>query len=160
MATIDKLLRNTTASNIFIPDTGVSLLANSTYNITEPELLLWVASLAVLPYIISGDIVVNDGILDYSSADGIRALQYPDRLTVQKDGVGVTRVAEEINFTGNVSVVDNGDGKATVAVGSTELLREVTIQIHPFGNINIESNLLFEADIVNDTVRLLTEETI
>lgn len=159
---MNKIIRNTTGSNIFIKDTGINILANSSYDITEPELLLWVASTDVLPYIDIGDLVINNGTIDLPAYEGVRFLQYPDRVTIQKDALDVTRVTTEINFTGNVTVTNSNSGTANVHINETAALtpslREVTAVLYPFGYINTKSGLLFEADPVNDTILFLKEE--
>jgi hypothetical protein len=114
-----KILKNTTASDIFILDTGINLKASSSYEITQSEFLLWVASLDIISYINSGSVVVNNGSIDLSASEGIRALQYPDRITVKSNSTDVTRVATDINFTGSATVTDDGNGQVTVDIGTT-----------------------------------------
>ena len=160
---MNKILKNTTNFSVFVGDTGISIPANSSYDITESELLLWVSSSDILSLISNGTIVVNNGSSDLSSNDGIRFLQYPDRLTVKVNDNDTVNVTTDLNFTGNVTVTDNGDGKATINVGTgastpDPILREVTAVHYPFGLVNITSDLLFEADPVNDVIRFLKEE--
>jgi hypothetical protein len=159
---LNKIIKNTTGSVVFIPDVGISLDPFAVYDITESELLMWVASLDIIPLVNSGTLIVNNGSVDLTAAEGVRFLQYPDRLSVQQSGTDVTRITTELNFTGAVTVTDNTDGKVTVNVSTTGTispsLREVTMVQYPFGPVNIESNLLFEPDPQNDTILFLKEE--
>jgi hypothetical protein len=160
-----KSLRNTTASGIFINDTGVHIDAGETYVIDEPTYLLWAASIEIAPYIASGSIVVNNGSYDLNPNDGIRFLQYPDRVLVKQNGTSVTDVATELNFVGAVSITDNGSGRATISVNSTAsiepCLREVTyVSVGTGLFYSVESNLLFEPDPMNDTIKFYKEETL
>jgi hypothetical protein len=157
------VIKNTTLSPIFINDIGFNIPPGS--NTIEPmNHLLWADSLDIVPFINSGSVVINDGVVDLSPADGIRFLLYPDRLTVQKNSSDITKVVKSINIVGNATVTDNSDGKVTIDVGygaSGQLLREVTMIVAPgVGFIDIKSNLLFEADPQNDTILFYGEEII
>jgi hypothetical protein len=163
MAALNKIIKNTTSATVFVPDVGISLDAFAIYDITESELLMWVASIDVVSLINSGALVVNNGAIDLTPDEGIRYLQYPDRLDIQQNSTTVTRVTTAINFTGNVTVTDNDDGKATVNVFSgaaAPALREVTAVVYPFGFVNTDSNLLFEYDVANNLILFLKEEII
>lgn len=60
-----KILKNTTASAIYIKDTGILLPASpANYTIPPQDTLLWAASVDIVLYIGSGDVVVNDGVAD------------------------------------------------------------------------------------------------
>jgi hypothetical protein len=161
-----KIIKNTTGADIFVVEAGVTILANSQITLDPLVYYIWAKpemQTELFANVNSGSIVINDGTIDLSPTTGLRYLESPERIRVQKDAIDVTQVSTVVNFTGNVAVSDGGNGKATVAIGfgaSTELLREVTVQVHPFGNINIESNLLFEAEPINDTIRFLTEEIV
>lgn len=70
-----KILKNNTASDILISDTGVNILASSNYTIPPADYPLWAASSDIITYIGSGDITVNDGTYDLTKADGVSILQ-------------------------------------------------------------------------------------
>jgi hypothetical protein len=156
-----KLLKNTTASIVFITDVGVSIPASGNYQLTTQEYMLWASSLDYQPLVTAGTLIVNNGTIDLAPADGIRYIEYADRAKIQGSGVDITQVATTLNFTGAVTVTDNGNGKATVdvATGSgTPRLREVTyVLLGGTIPLNIESVLLFEPDPINDTILFLSE---
>jgi hypothetical protein len=79
--------------------------------------------------------------------------------------ISITPVAKAIPFDNSTNGFIASDvqaaieevkssGTATVAPS----LREVTINVYPFGNISIESNLLFEPNLINDTIIFFKEE--
>lgn len=76
-----KLITNTTGGAITIAQSGVTIDAATTYTVEVQDYLLW-ASVAVIaevtPYITSGDLVVNDGVMNLSVGDAINFLEYPD----------------------------------------------------------------------------------
>jgi hypothetical protein len=159
-----KIIRNTTLSSILVQDTGVYINAGESYTIDEQTYLLWAGSESVTPLVTSGDLVVNDGAGDLLFADGLRFLKYPDRLSVKLNSAQTTIVTTELNFTGAVTVADNGDGKATVNIGSgtpEPCLREVTlVMLGGTLPMNIESNLLFEPDPINNIIKFFKEEVV
>lgn len=162
---MSKIINNTTNADILIIDTGVLVPALGSYTIDAPTYLLWAESTDIVALITSGDITVSDGVSALSAADGLRFLQYADRPTIKENGVIKTRVVTEFDFTGSVNITDNGAGKATIQVSNTAAttpcLREVTLQL--LGGtilVNTESNLLFEADPRNDTIKFFREETL
>lgn len=86
-----KILKNTTASNIFITDTGVTLLASSNYTIPTQDYALWAQSSNIISQIGTGDIVVNDGSFDLNIAEGVGLVQS-------------SFIKKEINFDANLLV--------------------------------------------------------
>lgn len=70
-----KILINTTSSDIFISDVGVTIPANDQYLILPGNYLIWAVSDDIVSYIGSGDLVVNDGSFDLGIAQGIAMLQ-------------------------------------------------------------------------------------
>ena len=70
-----KILNNTTASPIEIADVGISISANSSYTIPSQDYNLFASSDDIVSYIGNGDIVVNDGTIDLSAAQGIGLIQ-------------------------------------------------------------------------------------
>jgi hypothetical protein len=162
---MQKIIRNTTSSGIFIDDTGVYIDSGKSYVIDTHTYLLWANSLDIIGYVNSGDLVINDGFSDLSPSAGLRYLQYPDRLNVKLNSTTSIPVVTSLNFSGSVSVTDNGDGAATVNVNTVAetapSLREVTLVL--LGGtipINTESNLLFEPDPVNSAIKFYREETL
>jgi hypothetical protein len=86
---MSKILVNTTGSDIFIPDTGVTVPQSpGTYLIDPQNYLLWGGSSDVVIYVGSGDIVVNDGSIDLAPAEGMAHLQgnYPKKWQVADQG--------------------------------------------------------------------------
>ena len=56
-----KVLVNVTASPVEIPDTGVTVPADSRYTLTPQDYALWSYSRDVITAIVAGSLVVNDG---------------------------------------------------------------------------------------------------
>jgi hypothetical protein len=162
---MNKILKNTTISTIFVLDTGVSIPGGFSYEIPQMDYLLWASSTEVVPLITSGDLIVNNGSVDLSASDGVRYLQYPERITIKDNGSNTSFVTSELDFTGSVSVTNSGNGKATIQVNgsssSVPCLREVQFVL--LGGsipVNTESNLLFEPDPTNSVIKFMREEVI
>ena len=157
------ILKNTTASIIFINDVGFALPPGSSI-IEATNLSLWASSADIVAPVTSGSIVINNGAVDLSPSDVVRYLQWPDRLTLKQSGTDTTRVVTSINVTGSATTTDNGNGAVTVDIHSgvpLSLLREVTVQFFPgVGPVDITSGLLFVPDPENDTILFLGEEII
>lgn len=118
MATIVKIFKNNTNSDIVlkeyastIPASGQLTIEEDEYlNLGRPEVIT-----EITPLINSGDIVVNDGISDLTASDGIRLCLYAERAYIKKNGVDVTKVNTVLNFkTGPFDVVDTGDGETDI----------------------------------------------
>jgi hypothetical protein len=73
-----KILKNNTAANILINDTGISIPALGSYTIQITEYLLWAASADVISKINSGNITVNDGVSNLNTTEGLSYIAYPD----------------------------------------------------------------------------------
>lgn len=72
---MSKILKNNTASDILVSDTGVNLLASSSYTIPPTDYAMWASSSDVITSVGNGNITVNDGTFDLSKADAISLLQ-------------------------------------------------------------------------------------
>ena len=70
-----KILINTTGSDIFVNDVGVTVPASSSYIISPGNVPVWTASDDIVVYIGNGSIVVNDGTFDLRPAQGIAYIQ-------------------------------------------------------------------------------------
>ena len=107
---MSKILKNTTASDIEISDTGITVDASpGTYTIPATDYLLWAASDNIITEMGTGDIVVNDGSFDLSISDGTDLIKgiFPTSIDVNTsqtnpltvkpsnvDAFGRTRVSE------------------------------------------------------------------
>ncbi len=87
---MSKFLKNVKSpvGDIFITDLGMRI-PPGTYEVIEQEYLMWAASDDIVTEIISGDIVVNDGINDLSNvggatSDAVNFIKYPDFATNQR----------------------------------------------------------------------------
>lgn len=67
-------IKNTTASDIFVSDTGTNVPASSSYFIEPQTQAAWAKSEDKLQYILDGDLVVNDGTNDLSPSQGLAVL--------------------------------------------------------------------------------------
>lgn len=56
----NKILTNTTNSDIFIPDTGITIPANSSIKILKVEEGYWQESNDIVPYVMDGSIVISN----------------------------------------------------------------------------------------------------
>jgi hypothetical protein len=70
-----KILINTTASPVEIPDTGVTIPADSQYLIVQQDYWLWAASTDAASLIAAGTLVVNDGEYNLPIRAGIGLVQ-------------------------------------------------------------------------------------
>lgn len=78
---MSKILKNTTGSVISLDVLGIDIAASSQITVNEEDFLLLASSESVTeltPLISSGDIVVNNGIVDLSATDGENFVKYPD----------------------------------------------------------------------------------
>lgn len=143
-----KILKNTTGADITLRQ--VVIRAGSSYTIPPKRFDVWAADDVVDPYVTSGDIVVNDGTVDLSVAAGIRHLDKLSAATqvdvdlspfqnistdddvqavlpelipnAQVNDVDVTTQINSVDFRGNVSVTDEGNGNATITIGTASPL--------------------------------------
>jgi hypothetical protein len=76
---VSKILNNTTASPVFVSDTGVSIAANGSYTIPEQDYLLWAASSNIVSLVGASTVTVSDGSYVLSISDGINLIKgiYP-----------------------------------------------------------------------------------
>lgn len=72
---MSKILKNNTMSDILINDVGITLQASSSYTIQASESNIWADSEDVINELSSGDITLNDGLLDLSLSDAINHLR-------------------------------------------------------------------------------------
>lgn len=72
---MSKILKNTTNNSILIPDTGVAILANSSYAIQPMDYQLWAQSSDLIVKIAEGSIIVNNGNSDLSISNGVSLIQ-------------------------------------------------------------------------------------
>lgn len=76
-----KIIKNTTASDVFVVSVGRNIPANSQVTLEVREYLIWASDAAISeisPKIQSGDLIVNDGHNDLPPDRGIDFLRYPD----------------------------------------------------------------------------------
>lgn len=80
-----KIIKNTSNNLVDIPDTGICVLASpGSYTIPPQDYPLWAASINIVSLVEAGTLIVNDGIRDLSSADGVRFLKHPDEAFNQR----------------------------------------------------------------------------
>ena len=78
---MSKIIKNTTINDIEIIATGVTIPASGQIDLHKQDYLIWATDDAIaeiVPYLTSGDLVVNDGIDDLTAFDGENFLKYPD----------------------------------------------------------------------------------
>lgn len=145
------IIKNTTGSDIFVNNTGDNIPASGQQTVSPRYYLSYSAAsiddTSFIADINSGDLVVNDGVTDLSSADGLRYLQQLTRLRVSLNSSEIEAVVENLNFTGgDVSVATSTAGEATVTLPERNL---GIYQLH-FGN---------SGEVVNEYVELPTNST-
>jgi len=114
-----KILKNTTILNITLKSVGftVPLLGQITISRAQYDLFAIEDALnEINPYLISGSLVVNDGITDLNADEGYRFLEIPNRPIVEEDGVIKVRYPDKWNFKGNVNVTENPTGTVEVSI--------------------------------------------
>lgn len=143
-----KILRNVSASDITVKN--VVIKAGESYTIPPRKYDIWAEDDAVDPFVSSGDIVVNDGTSDLSIALGLKHLDklssaqqidvdltpfqnisvdddvqavLPELIpSAQINDNNVSSQITNVDFTGNVSVTDEGNGDVTVNIGTASTL--------------------------------------
>lgn len=68
---MSKILKNQTAQDLFIADTGVTIPASGQYTIPPQDYALWAASSDVIVAIATVTVIVNDGGNDVGISDGV-----------------------------------------------------------------------------------------
>lgn len=144
---MSKILKNTTGSIIEIDNMGLQIPASDqiTINIADYLLLADPQTISDLTtQINSGDIVVNNGVIDLSASQGILYIEYPnssenillDSLTVSGDNVkeGLENIQDVLDILGQISEYENTDITTNIN-NSTSALYIDTVPI--FG---VESN--------------------
>ena len=87
-----KILKNTTANPIFVEDTGITIPANSSYEIYPADDTIWAASSNVIPYVGTGALVGNDGTYDLTQSQTMQMLQglFPSKIMIAGSNTNVT----------------------------------------------------------------------
>lgn len=119
--TFKKIIKNNTLADIEIESAGVTLFVGEDFEIDAQEYVLWARSKVIAeiaPLIASGDITINNGTNDLSAATGKLYIEYPDRIALN-DSSNTEDVVVAASFTGNVTVTSNGDGTASVDIGTS-----------------------------------------
>lgn len=119
MATLDKIIKNTTGSDIPLNEVGLTIEAGTSYTLVLDEYLRWATPEVITELttpVNAGDLVINDGTNDLSASDGLRFMEYADRHYVEDSGVNKSKVNVITNYDTGLQVTDNGNGKVTVDV--------------------------------------------
>ena len=95
---------------------GITIAASDSYVIQEPDRMRLLSDLSFQSDLLANLAVVNDGVVDVAAEVGRRMIERS--VNVQLDGADISEVIQEINFTGSVSVVSDGERRVTVDVMS------------------------------------------
>lgn len=124
---MSKILKNQTASDQFISDVGVTVLASSNYTINPSDYLLFADSSDVIVLIGDGTFIVNDGTNDLSISEGTDLIKgiFPKSIKITDgtdivdivDDAGTKRLAVDTSFSLS-SVKIKGDTDDTL-IGNT-----------------------------------------
>lgn len=108
---MSKILKNQTASSIFISDTGVLLPASPvTFTIPPEDYLIWAASSDIIGFVstpvATPDVIVSDGSSDLNISDGVDLIKgiFPNPIGIQ----GGTDQTEIGNVEDALKVVPSG----------------------------------------------------
>lgn len=111
---MSKILKNNTAGNIIINDTGVTVLASSSYTIPPQDYLLWAASSDIITKVGDSLIVVNDGSYDLSISAGIDLIK------------GI--FPSSVSITGETTVTVNAE-TASENIAAATILNDILIEL-------------------------------
>lgn len=158
-----KILKNTTITDISLNETGITIPASGqvTLNETEYAQVAFIDSITELTtYLNSGDIVVNNGTVDLTAAEGLRYLSISIKPSIEANDSSISRYIKTINFEGDINVSDDGDGKVTVNIDPSEsIFTEYDCgEVITNGNIDYYDSvggvsITSEATIIFDTTR-------
>lgn len=142
------IAKNATGDSISIEDLGISIGGHSQIDLlnifTKSEV---VQSRDLVPFVLDGDIIINDGNKDLNPTEGYQHITFktaheteeehiPDYLTVKEDDIIISDTVQELNFKG-----------ATVSQDSTS---QVSIEITGGGGGEI--TIKDEGSIVSNTI--------
>lgn len=107
-----RLVRNTTISDIFLDDVGVRIPVGVTYTIPPTDITQWTKSAETggdaNPFILNGDLVVNDGIQDLDAEVGLSYLQL-DPVNVRISGTDLATRVKVFDFVGATGATGPGE---------------------------------------------------
>lgn len=120
---MEKIVRNTTGSDIFVDGTGVNIEAGTSYTINRINYNYWsdasVNDTTFISDVNSGDLVVNNGSIDLDATDGLRYLELISPILVeQNSGLGV-QATEKITLEGDVITTESTEGEINFEIGTT-----------------------------------------
>ena len=138
-----KILKNTTGTDIEVERAGLTVLANSSKTINPKDYLALVEAVNTdtdfVTAIVSGHLVVNDGVGDLTPQQGITYLSYPGFIEVRNlDPVGsdlITRFTSKLIFGANLNVMVNEADEVVInaqASPNTDLVGKIITA--EFGN--------------------------
>lgn len=134
---MSKVLKNTTASDIDLDVLGLRVPASGQVTLDTSDFLKLASdsSITELTTLInSGDIVINDGSADLSTADAIEYIKYPDQ-------------ADSIRFDNTVAQLPNSPTTVQSAIEDLKNFRFQYLQFQFIGNKNFDSYLFSNADV-------------
>lgn len=110
-----KILKNPTASPIEIDDVGgVIIGATSQRTLFPDHYLKWANSTETKTLLNAGSLIMNDGNSDLDPDEAVRFLESVAQVIIQEDDISQDKMIETLNFEGDTSIIDEGDGKLTV----------------------------------------------
>lgn len=107
-----RLVRNTTGSDIFLDDVGIRIPIGVTYAIPPTDLTQWTRSAETggdaRSFVLSGDLVVNDGVQDLDAEVGLSFLQL-DAVNVRIGGNDLATRVKVLDFIGATGATGPGE---------------------------------------------------
>jgi len=133
---MSKILINSTASTVFVNDTGVSIAGLGSYTIPPQDYLLWAASSDVITAVGAATLIVNDGSVNLSISDGIDLIKglFPAKILTNQSGT-------EIYEYNEVSAVVSGI-TTTIVTKTTSITKKLTKVLYSGSNVAIFSILV------------------
>lgn len=130
---MSKILINTTASTVFINDTGVSIAGLASYTIPPQDYLLWAASSDVITAVGSGTLVVNDGSSNLTISSGTDLIKgiFPTKILTNQSGTEIYEYNEALSVVSGITT--------TVVTKTTSVAKKLTKVLYSGSNVAIFS---------------------
>jgi len=123
-----KIVKNNTASIVFVSDTGVSVPASGTYTIPSQDYLLWAASDNIVTYIGNSTVTINDGTSDLSINNGTDLIlgNFPSQIKIQGNttNTNIGNVGDALKTSTNIT-----GGSITATLKFSDIQKNVEFNI-------------------------------
>lgn len=114
---MSKIVKNNTASPVFVTDTGVTVPASGQYVIAPTDYALWAASSDIVTYVGNSTLTINDGSADLSISDGIdliKGIYQKTRIIGNTDSTLIGNVGDRLKVDAQVTVLPSTVSHANI----------------------------------------------